>query len=215
MELKIVFENDHLVLLNKPAGVLTVPSRIGEDDKRPCLGTYLQEVRQIQIFPVHRLDVEVCGLVIFAKSASAPRISNLWFEHKLIHKTYSAFTEGEANFQVGVPLEWKCKLLRGKKRAYESPVGKDSLTLATFLGKKEKGLQWDLSPVTGRSHQLRYELYRHGCPILGDNLYNSTQPWSHGIALCSYALNLEKIPEQNRLGLPISLQISPFSDNIN
>jgi tRNA pseudouridine32 synthase/23S rRNA pseudouridine746 synthase len=214
MELKIVFENDHLVLLNKPAGVLTVPSRIGENDSRPCLGTFLQEVKQTQIFPVHRLDVEVSGLVLYAKTALAHKTSNLWFEHKLIHKTYAAYTEGEPNLAVGVQVEWKCKLLRGKKRAYESPVGKDSLTLATFLGKKEKGLLWDLSPVTGRSHQLRYELYRHGFPIVGDNLYNSTQPWPYGIALCSYALHLDKIPEQNRLGLPISLQISPFSDNI-
>jgi tRNA pseudouridine32 synthase/23S rRNA pseudouridine746 synthase len=214
MDLKIVFENEHLILVNKPAGVLTVPSRIGADDERLCLGTFLQDQKKIQIYPVHRLDVEVCGLVLFAKTSTAHKIANLWFEHKLIHKTYAAYTEGQTDCRIGETYEWKCKLLRGKKRAYESPVGKDSLTLATYLGKKEKGLLWDLSPVTGRSHQLRYELYRHGNPILGDKLYNSTQPWSDGIALCSYALHLEKIPEQNRLGLPISLQISSFSDNI-
>ncbi|MFZ4714250.1 MAG: pseudouridine synthase [Bacteriovoracaceae bacterium] len=214
MQIKVVFENEFIMVVDKPSGVLSVPSRLGEKEERPILGLLLQDQLKIQIYPIHRLDAEVSGIVMYAKTAEAHRVANLWFEHKLIHKTYCALTEGKSDLQIGVENSWKCKLLRGKKRAYESPHGKDSLTLATLRKKTDTGLLWDLSPVTGRSHQLRYELYRHGYPILGDTLYNSTQTWTDGIALRSYAIDLEKISPDKRLDLPVTLQISSFSDNI-
>lgn len=196
MQLQIIFENQDWVVVDKPGGVLSVPARFS-DDPRPVLGHLLQAQLKQQIFPVHRLDFEVSGLIMFAKNANAHRLGNSWFENKKVTKTYFAWTEGE---WVGEHKgQWQCKILRGKKRAYESPVGKDSLTSFEFLGKSPQGLlQWHLNPITGRSHQLRYEMYRHQCPIVGDTLYGAKQTLADGaIGLRAFRLDLTAV------GLPL------------
>jgi len=171
------FENENFVLAMKPSGYLSVPSRFGDKDSRPVLGKKLEAQLGLRLFPVHRLDFEVSGLILFAKNASAHRAANQWFEQKKVRKVYQALTTGMPP-ELGKKFEWKSKILRGKKRAYESPVGKPSLTLAEYQG-QVRGLDgnqyllWSLEPVTGRGHQLRFDLARHGFPIVGDVLYGS------------------------------------------
>lgn len=217
----IIFENENLVIVDKASGVLSTPARFQEQDQRPCLGTVLQDQLKIQIFPVNRLDYEVSGLVIYAKNANAHRISNQWFEQKQITKAYRALSNGpnfdhlppevhrrSAELVQGIVSEWKCRLLRGKKRAYENQHGKESVTLARFVGRGEKYYQWDLNPVTGRSHQLRYEMSRHGQSIVGDVLYGSSENWSeNSIALRAYKIDLSKADKATDLGLPKEIVI--------
>jgi tRNA pseudouridine32 synthase/23S rRNA pseudouridine746 synthase len=71
---------------------------------------------------------------------------------------------------------------------------------------------WDLNPVTGRSHQLRFDLSRHGFPIIGDTLYGSKVPWqgADSIALRSYAIDFSKAPQAQELGLPEKMEIPAF-----
>ncbi len=173
--MKIIFQNEHFVAVDKASGWLTTPSRMGKEDPRPVVGLQLQQTLQKQVFPVHRLDFEVSGLVLFALSAEAHSKANTLFENRQVRKTYQALTENKnpQTPSIGETLEWKARILRGKKRAFESPHGKPSLTQAKFL-KEEKGrLSWELHPVTGRSHQLRFDLSRHGYPICGDVLYGA------------------------------------------
>lgn len=222
--IQIVFENSHFVVCDKPSGVLSTPSRYEEADERECLGTSLQEKLQVQIYPVHRLDFEVSGLVMYAKTPQAHREANSWFENKQIQKTYSALTsnQGFTHIPESVPnpriplvlkagerFEWKSLLLRGKRRAYESPQGKPSETWAIFLGPHSSGfLSWDLLPITGRPHQLRFDLSRHGFPIVGDKLYGSTVEWGKdSIALRSYQLDFSRISRAIDLGLPEKLEV--------
>ncbi|UOF02487.1 RluA family pseudouridine synthase [Bdellovibrio reynosensis] len=223
MIIRRIFESDDFVLIDKLAGVLTTPSRFEEEDIRLCLGTALQAEMKQQIYPVHRLDFEVSGLVMFAKNAEAHRQSNAWFENKLVQKTYRALTTPQdfshipANIsnpritfepKANETLHWKSQLLRGKKRTYESPQGKPSLTLAAFLGTTKDFLLWDLQPVTGRPHQLRYELSRHGFPIVGDALYGSKVPFGENkIALRSYKIDFSKAPSAKAFGLPPAVEI--------
>ncbi|MGZ3768127.1 MAG: pseudouridine synthase family protein [Bdellovibrio sp.] len=224
--IRVAFENDHFIICDKESGVLSTPSRFEAMDDRRCLGTELQDSLKIQIFPVHRLDFEVSGLVIYAKSAEAHRTANGWFENKQVSKTYRALTTGQDYSHIpetvknprlplslvnGQEFEWKSLLLRGKRRAYESPQGKPSLTLASYLGKDnaDQFLMWDLKPVTGRSHQLRFDLSRHGFPIVGDKLYGSKVEWKKdSIALRSYKIDFSKAPKAQKLGLPEVLEIS-------
>ena len=226
--IQIVFENSHFVVCDKPCGVLSTPSREGEKDSRSCLGTTLQKQLGIQIYPVHRLDYEVSGLVIYAKNPEAHRKANVWFEKKEVQKTYRALTSAQAfdhipanvanprqmiSLNLGDSFKWTARVLRGKRRAFESAQGKDSLTLAKFLGlNSEKQLMWDLNPVTGRSHQLRFDLSRHGFPIIGDALYGSKVPWqgADSIALRSYAIDFSKAPQAQELGLPEKMEIPAF-----
>lgn len=198
---KILFQNSNLVVVDKYSGVLTVPSRQGEQDLRLCLGIELQEFLNTQIFPVHRLDFEVSGLVLFALNFSTQKILNQLFEQRQITKTYQCLTEKQVldhwpenlrfflkpfNPEVGPTYQWTCRLLRGKKRSYESSHGDLAQTEAQFLGEGRQDetnlradsiLKWILHPLTGRAHQLRYEMSRHGFPILGDSLYGSRQKW--------------------------------------
>lgn len=222
--IQIIFENKHFVVCDKKSGVLSTPSRFEESDVRGCLGTALQDHLKIQIFPVHRLDYEVSGLVIYAKNAEAHRIANAWFENKNVQKTYRALTRAQdfshvpdnvpnlrqmINLSVGNEFEWKARILRGKRRSYESPQGKPSLTLAKYLGiNSQNFLQWDLQPVTGRSHQLRFDLSRHGFPIVGDKLYGSKVEWiADSIALRAYQIDFSKAPKADILGLPQVLKV--------
>src|SRR5690606_37920150 len=91
--------------------------------------------------------------------------------------------------------EWHCRLLRGKKRSYESPAGEESFTKVRFLETDKNGfLHWQVMPLTGRPHQIRFELSRHGFPILGDILYGSKQVWKpNEIALRAVKLKMKKI----------------------
>lgn len=223
--IQIVFENAHFVICDKAAGVLSTPSRFEGDDKRFCLGLELQKQLGVQIYPVNRLDFEVSGLVVYAKTADGHRAANSWFEKKEVSKTYRALTTGqsfahipaqvqnprvEIQLEPGLKLEWTSRILRGKRRAYESPQGKDCLTRAQYLGRSAKGFhKWDLNPVTGRAHQLRFDLSRHGFPIVGDRLYGSEEPFgADSIALRSYKLDFSKAPRAHALGLPEVLEVS-------
>lgn len=225
--INILLENKDFVLCDKPSGVLSTPSRM--KDERVCLGTELEKHLNIQIFPVHRLDFEVSGLVLYAKNADSHRAANSWFENRLVDKVYRALCSVQ-NFDhvpLNVPNErkpidlvqqqefvWKAMMLRGKKRTYESPQGKPSVTEAHYLGSLAGGvLRWDLHPVTGRSHQLRFDMSRHGFPILGDELYGSRVKLSNNtIALRAYQIDFSQIPEGKRFGLP-SVFTSPVDES--
>lgn len=223
--MKIIFQNDNFLAIDKASGVLTVPSRLGAQDRRSVLGIELQKKFQQQIFPIHRLDFEVSGLVLFALNAKAHSLASGWFETRQVQKTYRAFTQQQdfSHWPEKIPAErtplcqinsspllWKTKILRGKKRSYEHEKGDPAETLAFITNvQKEKNLiEWKLQPLTGRSHQLRFELSRHGFPILGDGLYGSkVQLKQDTIALRAVHLSFEKIGG-DRLGLPAQFEIS-------
>lgn len=224
MTIKIILENNHFIIVDKEAGVLTTPARFTEGDTRLCLGLELQRQQGCQIFPVHRLDFEVSGLVMYAKNAKAHRTANGWFERRQVHKSYRAWTTGQDyshipsqidNPRVKIDLnlqknfEWAGRILRGKRRSYESPQGKPSLTLASYLGLTGEGYQiWDLHPVTGRSHQLRFDLSRHGFPIVGDKLYGSSIDFGPDrLALRSYKIDFSKAHEAADFSLPSVIEL--------
>lgn len=212
MSYSIVFENEHFIVVDKNPLVLSVPGREGAKDERPVLGHILEKDLGIKIYPVHRLDYEVQGMIMFAKTPLAHKAGNAWFEKKEVHKTYAAQTlpllDSKEEFKVGESYEWKCKLLRGKKRAYESPHGKDSLTSAKLVAVKNGIYHWEINPITGRSHQLRYELFRHGHPIIGDDLYSSSEKFSsEGIALRAFKIDFSKASGHEKFLLPDILEI--------
>jgi tRNA pseudouridine32 synthase/23S rRNA pseudouridine746 synthase len=115
--------------------------------------------------------------------------------------------EGGKGGGSGEWLEWRSRLVRGKRRAFEAAHGKDSLTRAR-LTVAARGL-WELQPVTGRAHQLRFEMAKNGHPILGDVLYGGPPPAdpTQGIALRAIRLEFGAIPG-DRLGLPAVIQIN-------
>ena len=192
---------------------------MGRADPRPVVGIALEKQLGQKIWPVHRLDEEVSGLLVFAFSAEAHRAANNWFESHQIRKIYEALTRDATN-EFTNPAQtqtWTCKLMRGKKRAYEASFGKDCITSAMYkeqypYGNRTVGV-WHLEPHTGRSHQLRFEMARHGMPILGDVLYGSPDLWEEtGIALRSVLLDFTECPRHIEFELPGILSLSSVAE---
>lgn len=208
-----IFENDHFFIADKPAGWLTVPSRWSKEDLRPSLSIWLPIHAGVQLTPVHRLDVEVTGLVMFAKTHVAMKAASEWFANKRIQKTYEAWTEGfPSPWGLHETQMWRSQILRGKKRAYESPEGKNTETRAKWAGKitynGQEFQKWYLEPLTGRGHQLRFELSKRGHPIVGDSLYGAQSTFTtDAIALRAFRLNFSNCPEARKLGLPSEIGI--------
>jgi tRNA pseudouridine32 synthase/23S rRNA pseudouridine746 synthase len=200
-----------LVVVDKPAGWLSVPSRLGAADPRPCVGITLQSELGSRLWPTHRLDEEVSGLLLFARSADAHRLLCAGFEAQLIHKTYRAECDGAQpeDAPLGHLRRWTTTLLRGKKRAYVHPAGKPAVTDVRLLAIEQGRLHFELKPRTGRPHQLRVELSRRGCPIVGDTLYGSAVDRAEGgIALRAVRLSFEDFAAAAELGLPRRLDLS-------
>lgn len=213
---ELPFDGERFVAADKPPGWLSVPSRWGAADERPCLGRILEAHLGVRLWPLHRLDEEVTGLVLFARDASAHAEASRWFEHGLVDKHYEAFTELAGAAPPPFEDTWRSRLLRGKKRAYESPHGKPCETRARLVGEEEvagsRVLSWELQPLTGRPHQLRVELARHGHPILGDVLYGAHRSLPGGsIALRCVRLGF-RAPSATGLGLPEALGVRGLGD---
>jgi tRNA pseudouridine32 synthase/23S rRNA pseudouridine746 synthase len=196
----ILFQNESLVVVDKPSAVLTVPPR-DREDFRPCLGRDLQEQMGVQIYPVHRLDFEVSGLVIFAKTAAAHRMAQRWFEEALVDRLYQAVSRPGPQAPVPEWREWRSRLVRGKRRSFVADHGKPSITRARIVSVTADSWHWELLAVTGRPHQLRVEMYNHGHSILGDTLY-SGEPGIHANKIALRAVSLVFTRVENPLGLP-------------
>jgi len=209
----IVHQFERFVIVDKPAGWLSVPSRMGEKDERPCMGIWLQKALEMKILPVHRLDEGVSGLMLFALDPESHRVANGWFERGDVSKRYDALLEVRPDSQkIGNGLlRWQSKLVRGKKRTFEAAHGKDSLTEAQYLGDEERDgvklRKFHLWPRTGRSHQLRFEAAKHGMPVWGDTLYGGKEK-SGGMALRATVMSLGSVNAKERMGLDERYELS-------
>lgn len=221
----IIWQNEALVLLDKRPCVLTVPGRQGEEDPRPCLGRWLEKHLGLRVWPIHRLDFEVSGAVLFALNAQAHRTASVAFESRTVRKGYQALTRiNETTPATDVIHTWESLLVRGKRRSFVAPHGQQARTQARFLGRiasadagvfgsgeADAGL-WELKPETGRAHQLRVHLANAGYPIAGDTLYGGTAASSPsaGIALRAISLAFEDKPTRESLALPASFELDPL-----
>ncbi len=160
--IQIVFQNENFVVCDKPAGVLSVPSR-DRCDPRGCLGIALQQHLKQSVLPVHRLDFEVSGLILFALNKKVHRIAQDWFEKKTISKMYKAETSVQdfSHWPEAIPTNkekvdldlqklffWKTQIQRGKRRSFESMHGDWAETHARILNVEAVKVKWDLFPLT-------------------------------------------------------------------
>jgi tRNA pseudouridine32 synthase/23S rRNA pseudouridine746 synthase len=216
----IVHESDAVLAVDKPHGWLTIPGRQGETDPRPVLVRELASRAGGKLWVVHRLDREVSGLVLFAKTAEAHRTLCGWFERHEVRKRYEAWAQGSP------PTEgetvWEGWLIQGRRRTHEAREpgkGKWARTIARFEGTRihaaDKLLRFALLPETGRTHQLRCQASARGFPIAGDALYGSTVAWlPDAIALRALKLEFPEAPggDLDRLGISREIRVKPFSE---
>ena len=171
--LSICYEDDFLLVVDKPAGMLIHPSRARNEGTLANLvaGYYRRTGQQGAFHPVTRLDRDTFGIVLLAKNAYAHAL----LQETQVRKTYHALTFGGPQNDIGTidapiarrPLP---SLLR-----YVGPEGKPSVTEYQVLQRQEAVCKLSLRPVTGRTHQLRVHCAYMGYPILGDPQYGSQE----------------------------------------
>ncbi|ABV94839.1 ribosomal large subunit pseudouridine synthase A [Dinoroseobacter shibae DFL 12 = DSM 16493] len=167
--LRLVHEDAHLLLVEKPSGLLSVPGRGPE--LADCLLSRVQGAFPDALL-VHRLDRDTSGLMVFALTAHAQRHLGLQFEKRQIKKSYVARVWGqvaEATGTVDLPLivDWPNRPLQ----KVDPETGKAAVTDWRVLKRSEAETRVRLFPKTGRSHQLRVHMQALGHPILGDPFY--------------------------------------------
>lgn len=169
--LEIIYEDEDLVVVNKPAGLLSVMGRLPEHQDSAYL-------RILEKFPTakvtHRLDMATSGLLIFAKHRDAEVAVSKMFQARRVKKYYIALVQGQiqAEGSVEFPLitDWENR----PRQMVHFELGKPAKTLFQSI---EYDVTTDqsrvrLEPVTGRSHQLRVHMMHIGHPIIGDKLYH-------------------------------------------
>ena len=173
-EVRVLHRDAQLLVLDKPAGLLSVPGRGAE--KADCLSARVQAV-----FPdalvVHRLDMATSGLIVMARGADTQRRLSRAFAEREVSKRYVAVVAGRMEAQAGgwnvidlpIAADWPNRPLR----IIDCARGQASVTRWRVLAHDAAAAttRLELEPVTGRSHQLRVHLQAIGHPILGDALY--------------------------------------------
>ena len=173
--LEMIYEDEDLVVINKPAGLLSVMGRLPEHQD----SAYLRVLAQYPSAKVtHRLDMATSGLLMFAKHRDAEVAISKMFQARTVKKYYVALVQGQIqqDGSVEVPLitDWENR----PRQMVHFELGKPAKTLFQSI---EYDVTTDqsrvrLEPVTGRSHQLRVHMMHIGHPIMGDKLYHPEQP---------------------------------------
>ena len=164
----IIFEDDDIVVLNKPAHYLTIPDRFVAE--RPNLTSFLKD-RLEDVFVVHRLDKETSGVILFAKNAAAHRNLSMQFEARTIDKIYLALVEGTVHKEEGEINQPIANNMRDKGRMIIASRGKPSLTLYQVVERFKNYTLVEANIKTGRTHQVRVHFERIGYPLAVDSLY--------------------------------------------
>jgi 23S rRNA pseudouridine955/2504/2580 synthase/23S rRNA pseudouridine1911/1915/1917 synthase len=162
----ILYADDHLIAVAKPAGITVIPDRWN-----PTTGTLRSQVESKfgRVFVLHRLDRNTSGVVLFARNATTHRTLSIHFEERKIRKTYQAIVEGCPATNEGTidtPIIFK------KGKASISSEGKESITLYRILERFQGYSLISLQPITGRTHQIRIHCQASGFPLIVDPLYS-------------------------------------------
>lgn len=170
--LRVVFEDDAVVAVEKPAGLLTVATE-GEkiDTAFARLRDHLTARRAGRPFVVHRLDRDTSGLLLFAKSAAVrDRLQANW---EAVEKTYQAVTDGTPTPSAGLIENWLVEGndLRVRACHADAPGSQRAASRYRVVGGRGRYTAVAVELLTGRKHQIRVHLAGLGCPVIGDKLY--------------------------------------------
>jgi 23S rRNA pseudouridine1911/1915/1917 synthase len=217
LELDIVFEDNHLLAVNKPSGLLAQGDETGDPSLPDFARQYLKEKYQkpgnVFCGVIHRLDRPVSGLVVLAKTSKALERMNELFKTRQIQKTYWAVSHQAPAPRAGRLVHWLTKNAnQNVARAHASQVPNSQyaeLSYGLIASQKDHYLL-EVAPVTGRPHQIRVQLASLGCPILGDEKYGSPVAKRGYIYLHARSLSFTHPVSQQPLRLSAPLPPDPL-----
>ena len=173
MDLSILYEDDNLIALDKPAGMLIHPSPHRDTGTlaNGVIGYYRKKGIPCAFHPVTRLDRDTFGVVLIAKNSHIHGLLNDYHKAGKLQKTYEALVYGCPEPEEGVIDAPIARLPLPSLLRKIDPEGKPSVTEYRVLRRWDGHSLVELSPITGRTHQLRLHMAYLGCPILGDPQY--------------------------------------------
>ncbi len=186
-DLKVLYEDNHLIAVNKPAGWLVQGDETGDAPLSDYVKWYIKvrfkKPGDVFLGHIHRLDRPVSGVVLFARTSKALVRMNKAFKDREVKKTYLAITGNRPNPFNGTLVHY---LLKDKTRNYvnasKKPFSKAKRSELHYKLKASIDTQHllEINPITGRPHQIRVQLSQIGCPIRGDLKYGYTLPNEDG-----------------------------------
>lgn len=209
MKFEIIYETETFVAVNKPAGILSQKDKSGEDDLAALLTQeWRKQGRAVNFLaPVHRLDRNVSGLILLAKSSVGAKQLSVALVAGKILRTYLAIAKGDPG-ESG-RFEFRLKKDNATNQVRVATDGDEAITEFSRLQKLGNSSLMKIRLLTGRSHQIRVHFSHAGHSLLGDKKY-AKKPWSeifHRPAL--HATELE-LPGEN--GQTLSLYCKPPQD---
>jgi RluA family pseudouridine synthase len=203
--LEYIFEDEDIIVLSKPAGVLTIPDRY---DKNALNLRQILTEKYCQIFVVHRLDRDTSGIMVFAKNAESHRNLSMQFEALTVKKVYHCIVSGSVindEMEIDIPLMTDPND-RGK--TIPSVRGKSSLTIMRIIKRYRSASLVKCLLVTGRHHQIRAHLAAVGHPLLVDPMYGKSE--SFKLSMIKRRYNLQK----NTTEIPLIARVSMHSKDL-
>jgi tRNA pseudouridine32 synthase/23S rRNA pseudouridine746 synthase len=190
--LSLLYLSEHLIVVDKPSGLLSVPGR--DPGKEDCLSLRVQaEFPDAQI--VHRLDMGTSGMVVMGRGARAQRALSILFEQRKVRKRYQALVDGHwtAAATGAIELPIGADGPNRAKQKVDAALGRPSLTRYRVLDTctTHACTRVELEPVTGRTHQLRVHMEAMGHPILGDDFYGTPDSCAKAERLMLHACRIE------------------------
>jgi tRNA pseudouridine32 synthase/23S rRNA pseudouridine746 synthase len=184
-----IYRDQHLIVLDKPSGLLAVPGKGPE--LQDCLSARVQAVYPGTLV-VHRLDRDTSGLMVMALTIDAQRELSRQFAERRVEKSYVAVVYGSPSEPSGViDLPMRKDFDHPPRHMIDHVQGRPAQTEWQVVQRETDRTRLELHPITGRSHQLRLHLATIGHPILGDPLYAHDEALAMSARLLLHAERLE------------------------
>jgi tRNA pseudouridine32 synthase/23S rRNA pseudouridine746 synthase/23S rRNA pseudouridine1911/1915/1917 synthase len=187
--IEILYEDKQIIVLHKPAGILSVAT---DHDLVQNVHSYLKQRLDRKVFPVHRIDRDASGVMVFAYTEEAQKLLKEQFEEHSILRSYIAVVEGELKPSQGT---WQSYLYEDGnffvRSIVNTDMGQKAITHYKVLQYGKKTTTLLVSLETGRKNQIRVHCSEAGHPILGDKKYKSKAKFESRVALHAYKLGFE------------------------
>lgn len=178
MKIEILYEDNHLIIINKKAGDIVQGDKTGDKTLGDFVKDYVKEKYQKPgaafLGVVHRIDRPVTGIIIFARTSKALERMNELFREKKIQKTYWAVVKNKPPDESGTLIHYlKKDEVKNKSKAFDKEVPGSLRSWLDYkvIVKSDNYFLIEINPLTGRHHQIRAQFAAMGCPIKGDVKY--------------------------------------------
>jgi 23S rRNA pseudouridine1911/1915/1917 synthase len=211
----VVYEDNHLLIVNKPAGMLSQGDETGDkslvDVAKDYIKTKFNKPGAVFLGLVHRLDRPVSGLVILARTSKALERMNAQFRNKETQKVYWALVTNAPPVEEGTLTHWLVKdKNRNQTTAFDiqKPGAQHAILHYKTLAIEKGVCLVEVRPITGRPHQIRVQLASMGSPIIGDIKYGAQRP-NDDASICLHARQLTFLHPVQRTPLRL---LAPIPD---